>query len=143
MNFSLFQSIPVNGEVDSQLLNKVFLGARAKTGLKFIAGLIGEKPIPYHDESRNPKLLDFGSGKFGKPLSPEALVHAVQDCRLPLAGIGIIMERYCHAFRIHDQHNILPMIHHILTRYLFFFLKMLLLQTVDKIKIAATTSITA
>lgn len=113
-----FQFFPVNGEVDSQLLNRVFLGAREKTGLKFIADMIGEKQIPFSDRNRFPRELDFDCGKLGKTISTEALVHAVQDCRLPLAGLGIILEKYCKAFKIPDTRNVLPVIHHILTRYL-------------------------
>jgi hypothetical protein len=103
--------------VDSIFLNRVFLNARDKNGLKFIAELIGEKQIKFRDEKRFPKNLDFECGIFGHRLSPDALVHAVQDCRLPLAGLGLIVERYCRAFHIPDHRNILPLIHHILTRY--------------------------
>ncbi len=116
---TIFQAFPINGEVDSIHLNKVFLNAREKNGIKFIAELIGEKQIPFHDKKRFPNKLDFDCGIFGKQLAPEALVHAVQDCRLPLAGLGLVVERYCRAFHIPDHRNVLPLIHHILTRYDF------------------------
>ena len=118
-NFFLcfLQFFPVNGEVDSQLLNRVFLGARDKTGIKFIADLMGETQIPYFDHGRFPRELDFNRGKLGKTISREALVHAVQDCRLPLAGLCLIVEKYCKAFKLPDTRNVLPLIHHILTRY--------------------------
>lgn len=68
----------MNGEVDSQLLNRIFLGANQKIGINFIAQSIGEQQIPFHDKKRRPKELDFECGKFGKRLSVPALVHAVQ-----------------------------------------------------------------
>jgi hypothetical protein len=108
-----FQAFPVNAEVDSLHLNKVYLNARGKHGGAFLAKLMSETPIEYYDKKRKPKELNFSSGKA---LSPEALVHAVQDCRLPLAGISMIVERYCRAYRIPDERNVLPTIHHFLTR---------------------------
>ena len=43
---------------------------------------------------------------------------STQDVRLPLAGLGMIVERYCLAHKIPDHRNVLPLIHHILLRYL-------------------------
>ena len=96
-----------------QFLNRIFLNARGQSGGAFVAKILGEFAVPYYDKKRSPRELDFQSGTR---LSPEALVHAVQDCRLPLAGIALIVERYCKAFRIPDHQNVLPHIHHILTR---------------------------
>lgn len=108
-----FQAFPVNCEVDSLLLNRIYLGASKKFGGSFMAGLIGEPSIEFYDERRCPKKLNFNTGR---PLSELALVHCVQDVRLPLAGIAIIVDRYCQAHRMLDSTNVLPIIHHILMR---------------------------
>jgi hypothetical protein len=114
----LHEAFPLNGEVDCLYLNRIFLGAESgtgnKSGGKYLALLMREQTIEFSDEKRRPKLLDF---KSPKPLSPEALVHAVQDCRLPFAGLGMVVERYSQAFDVPDCQNILPIAHHILTRY--------------------------
>ena len=113
----LHEAFPLNGEVDCIYLNRIFLGAEDgdgnKSGGKFLAQLMREKTIEFFDVKRHPRQLDFESRK---PLSPDALVHAVQDCRLPFAGLGIAVERYCKAFDVPDGQNILPIAHHILTR---------------------------
>jgi hypothetical protein len=115
----LHEAFPLNGEVDCIYLNRIFLGAEAglgdKMGGKFLANLMREKTIEFRDDNRYPRLLDF---KTPKHLSPDALVHAVQDCRLPFAGLGMVVERYCQAFAVPDVQNILPIAHHILTRYI-------------------------
>jgi hypothetical protein len=115
------QAFEVNGEVDSIYLNRIYLGAEAgegeKSGGKFLADLMHETAIPFSDEKRRPKLLDF---KSPRPLTPEAIVHAVQDCRLPFAGLGMLVEHYCRAFEVPEAQNILPIAHHILTRYTTF-----------------------
>lgn len=108
-----FQAFPVNGEVDSLLLNRIYLGASRKFGGSFLAGLIGEPSIEFYDERRCPQKLNFNTGR---PLTELALVHCVQDVRLPLVGIAIIAERYCQAHRMAENTNVLPIIHHILTR---------------------------
>jgi hypothetical protein len=64
--------------VDSQLLNKIYLGATDNFGINFIASSIGEVQIPFFDYTRAPRKLDFDCGKVGKKLSSHALVHAVQ-----------------------------------------------------------------
>jgi transcriptional regulator of met regulon len=95
-------------------LNRVFLRALGRTGGHFLAKLLGEKEIIFSDPNRRKeKELKFATGKA---LSAEALVHAVQDVRLPLAGLSVIVERYCKAHNIPDQANVLPTVHHILTR---------------------------
>lgn len=108
-----FQAFPVNCEVDSLLLNRIYLGASRKFGGSFLAGLIGEPSIEFYDERRCPKKLNFNTGR---PLSELALVHCVQDVRLPLAGIAIIADRYCQGHGMPDDTNMLPIIHLILTR---------------------------
>ena len=104
--------------MDSIYLNRIFLGAEGgdgnKSGGKFLSQLMYETSIPFFDPRRKPKKLDFDSPK---PLTPDALVHACQDCRLPFAGLGMIVENYCQAFDVSDAQNILPIAHHILTRY--------------------------
>ena len=79
----------MNGEVDSQLLNRIFLGATKKTGINFIAELVGEKQVKYHDVTRSRHNLDFDCGTFGKRLSQEALVHAVQVTLYFKVRVGI------------------------------------------------------
>jgi len=116
----LHEAFPVNGEVDCIYLNRIFLGAESgegnKSGGKFLAIMMKEETIEFCDKNRRQRFLDF---KSPKALSPEAIVHAVQDCRLPFAGLGMVVERYCQAFDVPDAQNILPIAHHILTRYQF------------------------
>ena len=113
----LHEAFPLNGEVDCIYLNRIFLGAEDgdgnKSGGKFIAQLMREKTIEYNDVKRHPRQLDVNSRKA---LSPDTLVHAVQDCRLPFAGLGMVVERYSKAFDVPEGQNILPIAHHILTR---------------------------
>ena len=43
------------------------------------------------------------------------MVFFKQDVRIPLVGLGLILERYCYQCNIPEEANVLPHLHYILT----------------------------
>jgi hypothetical protein len=55
-------------------------------------------------------------------LHSNVMSHMLQDVRLPMAGLGIIIERYCEDFDIPQDAYVLPHLHYILSGYVYLML---------------------
>jgi hypothetical protein len=100
-----------NGEVESQILNFMYLGGPAQAGGQFICQEIGETQVPFCLKKPFRQNCFF---PIEKKLDEKSRVHATQDVRMPLAGMAAIFEQYAKDFNLPEDTNALAHIHYLL-----------------------------